>query len=178
MATEYIVEIVPYNPDWPGLFQEEAGRLRQALGDLVIEIYHMGSTSIPEMKAKPIIDIMVEVRDIEKIDLFNDQLAVLGYEAMGEFGVSGRRFFRRNQGSVRTHHVHIFQSGHPEIERLLNFRDYLITHPEDAAAYGTLKEELAERFRLDRASYTEAKTDFIQATDRKAREWKRGDHPV
>lgn len=178
MATEYIVEIVPYNPDWPGLFQEEAGRLRQALGDLVIEIYHMGSTSIPEMKAKPIIDIMVEVENIDQVDQYNDQLAMLGYDAMGEFGIPGRRFFRRNQDNVRTHHIHFFQTGHPEIERLLTFRDYLANHPEDAAAYASLKEELAQRFRLDRERYTEAKTDFIQATDHKAREWKRGDHPV
>lgn len=176
MSTDYIVEIVPYNPNWPGLFKKEAVRLRHALGDLVTEIYHMGSTSIPEMKAKPIIDILVEVKDIEKVDVLNDKLARLGYEAMGEFGVKGRRFFRRNQGGLRTHHVHFFESGNPEIERVLNFRDYLANHPEDAVAYATLKEELAQRFRLDRERYTEAKTDFIHATDLKAREWRRRDH--
>jgi len=168
----YHVEVVDYNPIWPEQFQEEAVQIRRALGQELVATYHMGSTSVPGIKAKPIIDILAEVRDIDKIDELNENLARLGYEAKGEFGIRGRRFFIKNDGQVRTHHLHVFQSGHPEIERVLTFRDYLCAHPQDARAYEQLKEELAHKYPQDRESYTEGKTDFIRELDRKARDWK------
>ena len=173
----YLVEIVDYNPAWPALFMEEAEKIRQVLGRELVAIYHMGSTSVPGIKAKPIIDILVEVQDIQKIDRLNEELATLGYEAKGEYGIPGRRFFIKNQGEFRTHHLHAFQSGHPEIERVLTFRDYLCAHPVEARAYGQLKEALAQQYPRDRESYTEGKTDFIRELDRKARDWKLEHHP-
>lgn len=168
----YTIEIVPYNSEWPQKFQEEAGKIRDALGQEVVEIYHMGSTAVPGIKAKPIIDILVEVHDIQKIDGLNGEMVRLGYEPKGEYGIPGRRFFIKNDQRTRTHHVHIFQTGHPDIERVLGFRDYLIAHPEDAQAYGELKILLADQFREDREHYTEGKTEFVRGIDHKVREWK------
>jgi GrpB-like predicted nucleotidyltransferase (UPF0157 family) len=173
----YQVEVVDYNPAWSKRFLEEAAQIRQVLGRELVAIYHMGSTSVPGIKAKPIIDILVEVQDIEKLDGLNDHLVRLGYEAKGEFGIIGRRFFIKNDGAVRTHHLHVFQSGHSEISRVLTFRDYLCSHPEEAQAYGQLKEALAQQYPSDRESYTEGKTDFIRELDRKAMDCKLAHHP-
>ena len=169
---DYVIEIVPYNPDWPHQFRMEAEKIREALGQEVVDISHMGSTAVPGIQAKPIIDILVEVQDIHKMDSLNGEMVKLGYEPKGEFGIPGRRFFVRNYQHHRTHHVHIFQTGHADIERVLGFRDYLIAHPEDAEAYGKLKVRLAQQFREDREHYTEGKTEFVRGIDRKVQEWK------
>ena len=89
------VEVVDYNPEWPILFREEAEKIKGILGDELIEIHHIGSTSVENLKAKPIIDIMPVVRDITKIDAYNKEFEVLGHEPKGEFGIVGRRFFRK-----------------------------------------------------------------------------------
>lgn len=166
------VEVVPHNPDWPRQFQQEAGRLAAVLENEIITVHHFGSTAIPDIPAKPVIDILVEVCDIERIDGFNGSLAKMGYEAMGEFGINGRRFFRRHQDGRRTHHVHIYQVDNPEIARHLNFCDYMRAHPDEAAAYGRLKEQLARRFPEDMESYVAGKTDFVCAVERKAKAWR------
>jgi GrpB-like predicted nucleotidyltransferase (UPF0157 family) len=167
------IEVVSHNPDWSDLFQTEAEKIAPIFGPEIIVIEHIGSTAIPGIKAKPIIDILVEVKDISQVDHFNDQMAQLGYKPKGEFGIPGRRYFRKKgTDAAHTHHVHIFQIGNPEIERHLNFRDYLRTHPEDAQAYSRLKEALAQKFPDDPENYTEAKSEFIQEMDRRARTWK------
>jgi GrpB-like predicted nucleotidyltransferase (UPF0157 family) len=114
------------------------------------------------------------VRDIEKIDAFNERMSQLGYLPKGENGIPGRRFFIKGDEIHRTHHLHIFAVGHPDIERHLNFRDYLIAHPEDALAYGHLKQELARKFSTDIDSYIAGKDGFIKEMDRKAQAWKDG----
>lgn len=142
------------------------------LGDEVVAIHHIGSTAIPNTWAKPIIDILVEVHDIERIDEFNEEMLQRGYMPRGEFGIPGRRYFRKGSDEARTHHVHAFQTGHPEIERHLNFRDYLIAHPEEAQAYGRLKGILARQFPEAIGCYTEAKSGFIEEMDRRASAWR------
>jgi GrpB-like predicted nucleotidyltransferase (UPF0157 family) len=166
------VVVVPYDPSWPDMFQEEAENIRPVFGDEVIAIYHMGSTSIPGLNAKPVIDLLVEVNDIEKIDALNEAFAALNYEARGEYGIPGRRFFTKFSGDERTHNVHIFERGHPEVDRQLVFRDYLRTHPDDAEAYGRLKEKLAVHFHDDLQGYVQAKGDFVREIDRRAEAWK------
>ena len=166
------VEVVPHNPNWPMLFQSEAGKLAAILGEEVLAIHHIGSTAIPDMSAKPIIDILVAVHHIAKIDGFNEKMMRLGYQPKREFGISGRRFFIKGRDSVRTHHVHVFQAGNPEILRHLSFRDYLIAHLKEAQAYGHLKEDLAGMFPDDIESYIEGKESFLQEIDRKARAWR------
>jgi GrpB-like predicted nucleotidyltransferase (UPF0157 family) len=172
-----LVEVVSYDNAWGAMFKEEKHKLSRALGDEVVEVHHIGSTAIPQMWAKPTIDILVVVRDIEKVDKHNRSMTAIGYAAMGEYGISGRRFFTKGQSS-RTHHVHVFQEGSPQIERHLRFRDFMIAHPSEAARYAELKRELAERFKSDIDSYCEGKDAFIRDIDAKASIWarKKGPH--
>ncbi len=166
------IEVTAYDPDWPGMYKAEAGEISRILKTGLTAIHHIGSTAIPGIAAKPTIDILAEVRDIEAIDLRNNNLEDLGYTPMGEYGISGRRYFFKTSGEKHAFHLHIFQEGHPEIERHLLFRDYLRAHPEEAREYAELKLQLASRFPEDIISYINGKDAFIKAIDRKAREWK------
>ncbi|ADL07127.1 GrpB family protein [Thermosediminibacter oceani] len=165
------VVVTDYNPMWPAMFEAEAAKIKEIFGDELIAIHHIGSTSVPEMKAKPIIDIMPLVRDINAVDKFNDKMIELGYEPMGEFGLPGRRYFRKG-GDNRTHHVHIYQfDNKAEVERHLAFRDYLREHKDAAERYGKLKEELAKRFPDDIEAYMDGKDQFVKELEQKALKW-------
>ena len=166
-----IIEVVPYQSNWPSDFIKEADAIQSILKNEIIGIYHIGSTSIVGLSAKPVIDILIEVKNINAIDPYNSQMEGLQYIARGEFGMEGRRFFIK--GLIhRTHHVHIFETGHPDIIRHLNFRDYMLSHPDDAKAYETLKLELAQQFRYDNDGYCDGKDAFIKEMDRRASLWK------
>ncbi len=116
------------------------------------------------------IDILVEVKDIGDVDKYNGDIEGLGYEAMGEYGIKGRRFFLKGRYD-RTHNIHIFQTENPEIKRHILFRDYIVSHPEDGKRYSQLKQELAERFTYDIEGYTNGKDSFIKEIDEKAELW-------
>jgi GrpB-like predicted nucleotidyltransferase (UPF0157 family)/uncharacterized protein (DUF952 family) len=163
--------LVPHNPQWHEEFKKESQRITQALGDEVIAIHHIGSTAINGIKAKPVIDILPEVRDIEKIDSLNGEMVKMGYTPRGENGIPLRRYFTKDVNGVRTHQLHIFQSRNGEIARHLNFRDYMRTHPSEAKAYEALKENLATQFD-NTLDYANAKSDFVREMDRRASEWK------
>ncbi|AFY93699.1 GrpB family protein [Chamaesiphon minutus] len=166
------VEVVPHDRNWQSAFADEAQQLSIAFGDNAISIHHIGSTSIETIYAKPIIDILVEVEDIHQVDDRNPEIESLGYTAMGEFGIAGRRFFRKDRSEgIRTHHIHTFEVGSAQIDRHLAFRDYLRAHPEDASKYSELKQQLARQHPTDIQAYMEGKHDFIQAIDRFALEW-------
>ena len=168
------VEVVSHKAEWKALFLEESKNLKELFGEEIINIYHIGSTSIPTIYAKPLIDIMVEVADIERIDRYNEQMKQLHYEALGEYGIPKRRFFTKG-GDNRTHHVHIFETGDAEIERHLTFRDYMIAHPQEAQEYSQLKQELAKKFPENMDGYIEGKDSFIKNIDRKAAKWRKGE---
>ena len=166
------VEVVLHNSMWQEMFEDESKDVANALGDNVIAVYHIGSTAIPHIYAKPIIDLLIEVKDILKVDEQSLEMETLGYQVMGGFGISGRRFFlKNNQEGVRTHHIHIFEVGSAQIERHLAFRDYLIAHPEDAQRYSDLKYKLAIEYPTDIDAYMDGKNSFIQAIDQKAAQW-------
>ena len=167
-----IIELEMYNPDWPAQYEHEACQIANIFGEQLISIHHIGSTAIPGIKAKPVIDIMVVVHDIEKVEQFNPSMILLGYTPRGEYGIPGRRYFPKIIDEVHSHHVHVYGPGHKDITRLLNFRDYLRAHPEKALAYSQLKEILAKKFRHDSAGYTDAKTDFIKKIDLLAVRWR------
>lgn len=154
------VRLVAYDPQWPERFQEEAALIKAALGENCLAIHHIGSTSIPGLKAKPIIDILPVVRDILAVDSCNQDMRNLGYEPQGEYGICFRRFFIKG-GSQRTHHVHAFEEDSPEINRHLMFRDWLKNHPEDREAYEKIKEELAVIYSNDSFKYTLGKETLI-----------------
>ena len=167
------IELVEYDPRWPTLFAEEAALLRVALDPaLVMGLEHFGSTAIPGMAAKPIIDILVAVRSIaEARDTAIEPLRRLGYVFWAENPKTDRMFFVKGMppyGAPRTHHVHITE---PTAEPWLNlpFRDYLRDRPDEAQRYARLKRDLAIIHRTDREAYTEAKAAFVEEILAKAR---------
>ena len=167
------VVVVPHDPNWRDLFADESKLIAEALGQNVVAINHIGSTSIPGIYAKPVIDILIDVTDIDEVDAKNLEMQSLGYEVMGEFGIEGRRYFRKeNNAGVRTHHIHAFETGSPQIARHLAFRDYMIAHPDKALAYSELKQTLAVRNARDPDGYMDGKDEFIKETDRLAEQWR------
>ncbi len=164
-----------YDPAWQGAFEAEADEIARALGDIVVALHHIGSTAIPGIYAKPIIDMLLEVDEIGRLDDRSAALERLGYEAMGEFGIPGRRYFHKEDASgTRTHHVHAFQADSPEIERHLAFRDYMIAHPEAARQYGALKRRLAREHPDDIEAYMDGKDPFIKEHEAGALAWRSG----
>ncbi len=164
--------LTPHNPNWVQQYEIEAAAITAVLGDNLINIHHVGSTAIPDIQAKPIIDMMPVVWDIEQVDALNEAMAKLGYTAKGENGIPGRRYFQKGVNHAdHTHHIHVFQIGHSDVARHLLFRDYMRAYPDQAQAYNQLKADLAETFRDDPAGYTNAKSDFIQAADQAALAW-------
>ncbi len=163
------VVVEPHDPRWADLFKTESELVAQALAPNVIAIHHIGSTAIPTIYAKPIIDMLIEVTDIEEVDVQNPAMEALGYEAMGEYGIPGRRYFRKDDDAgIRTHHAHTFAVGSPEVERHLAFRDYMLAHPECAQQYSALKRQLADAHPDDINSYMDGKDGFIKDIDVKA----------
>lgn len=166
------VIVSKYNKNWNCMFEEEARKIKVIFGDELIDIHHIGSTSVPGLQAKPIIDIMPVVKDIAQVDSFNQQMIELGYECMGEFGMEGRRYFRKGR-EHRTHHVHVFQLDNKEdIQRHLAVRDYLRVQPEKAAQYGSLKEKLASQYPNDIEAYMDGKDSFVKNLEKKALDWR------
>lgn len=160
------IEVVPYNLQWPEMFASEAELIKQALGNNCITIYHIGSTSVPGLSAKPIIDMLPVVRDIQEVDKATKAMESLGYEVKGEYGIAFRRYFQKNK-NIRTHNVHAYQEGDPEISRYLKFRDWMRSHPDDAKSYAKLKEELAAKFPQDILHYCNGKDAFVASIDAK-----------
>lgn len=165
------IRVTDHDPSWPEEFKREAALLKDILKDELTAIHHIGSTAVPGLKAKPVIDIMPVVKDIGKIDAFRGAFENAGYEYMGEFGIPGRRFLKKG-GRHRTHNVHIFGAGsESEIRRHLAVRDYLKTHPREAAKYGALKEKLAALYPEDIDGYCDGKDAFVKALEKKALEF-------
>ena len=159
------VHLVPYDPTWPEMFRAEAQRLRQLLGpQYMLRAEHIGSTAIPGLSAKPIIDILIEVPSFESA-LVNilPKLQQEGWEYhWRDDRPPGHMYFvRRNAAGPRTHHLHALTSGPPGWERVA-FRDYRRAIPEEPRRYEQLKRELSEKHHLDRETYTEGKGEYIR----------------
>jgi GrpB-like predicted nucleotidyltransferase (UPF0157 family)/ADP-ribose pyrophosphatase YjhB (NUDIX family) len=168
------IVLAPPSVAWATAFEREAAAIKDALPDLPIELHHIGSTAIPGIVAKPVIDMLGVVPALGVLDAREPRLAALGYEALGEYGIPGRRYFRKDApDGTRTHQLHAFAAGSPEIRRHLDFRDYLRAFPAEAAAYAALKQELAGRCGSDMEAYGDGKTEFICAVERRAAEWRR-----
>ena len=135
------------------------------------DIFHIGSTSIQTIGyAKPIIDILIVVKDIAKVDYFNEKMKDLGYDPRGENGISCRRYFTKGK-EKRTHHVHVYQEGNGNIEKHLSFKAYLIQHPDEAKKYGELKNKLAKKYPDDTYKYQKEKEAFVNGIVEKALKW-------
>jgi GrpB-like predicted nucleotidyltransferase (UPF0157 family) len=154
------VVVVGYDESWPSLFEEFAGPIRRVVAGLGAEVEHVGSTAVPGLAAKPIIDIDVVVRSGDDVPDAVEALRTLGYVYQGDKGIPGREAFLWPQGAP-PHHVYVVVRGSDPYANHVGFRDHLRTHPGVAGEYGALKLELAERYRDDRLAYTDAKTEFI-----------------
>ena len=165
------VVIVEYDPRWPTLYEQERDRILRATGDLIVAIEHAGSTAVPNLGGKTIIDIMGAVPRLEDAERCVEPLAGIGYEYVPEYNdiIPERRYFHKGPPEARTYHLHMVEHTSEFWERHLLFRDWLRLHPKDAEDYFRLKKELAGRFCRDREGYTDAKTSFIEAIVAKAR---------
>jgi len=162
-----MIVLVPYDPAWPAQFAAAREEVLSACNGLVVEVHHVGSTAIPGIAAKPVIDLLPVVRRFEDGRACVAPLQSLGYESRGEHGIAGRHYFVR--GTPRSHQAHLFAADHPEVERHLLFRDYLRAHADERAAYERLKRNLAAKYGDDRQAYAAAKTPFCDRIDRLAR---------
>jgi GrpB-like predicted nucleotidyltransferase (UPF0157 family) len=166
----------PHRESWKGDFGAEAVRIERALGSALCRLHHIGSTAIPGIPAKPVIDILASVGRLEAVDARREQMERLGYEVMGEFGIPGRRYFRRTTGAgVRTHQIHAFAAGSPHLIRHLAFRDFLRSHRDVALEYGALKVRLADSCGGDMEAYMRGKEGFIREVESKALAWRAND---
>jgi GrpB-like predicted nucleotidyltransferase (UPF0157 family) len=169
LGNDDAVEIAAYDSAWPAAYERERALIAGALGDMVAAIEHIGSTAVPGLGAKAILDIMVGVRTLAEGDRCIRPLERLGYEYRGEAGVPERLYFRKLTDGLRTHHIHMVELGSDFWQRHLLFRDYLREHPDEARDYYELKVRLAERFGTDRLGYNEAKAAFIESALARAR---------
>ncbi len=169
------IVVVAHRPDWSDLFAKEKAALLDAIGGLpcVLDIQHVGSTSVPGLVAKPVIDIGIGITSFEEAVVCIAPVSALGYVYRGECGIARRHYFSRdNPASTdaayrRTHHIHMFETMSREWKHHIAFRDALRCNPELASQYAALKQELARRFPEDTAAYCSAKTAFItNAVDR------------
>jgi GrpB-like predicted nucleotidyltransferase (UPF0157 family) len=160
------LRLSPYEPNWPLLFGAEKERLFASLGNHILDVQHIGSTSIPGMPAKPILDIGVAVANFEEATRCVPLLEQLGYIYKGENGIPRRHYFVK--GNPRTHHLHLLEIESEEWKNHLRFRDYLRAKPTSAQAYASLKQTMAMQFATDRDAYQNGKENFIQAVLQKA----------
>lgn len=168
------VEVVPYNPSWAALFEKESELIMSLFKPEHLTLHHIGSTSVPNLSAKPIIDILGEVDRLELFDELTPKLDEMNYMAKGENGMKGRRYFYKvtERGSAnRTVHLHVFQKGNPEIKRHLLFRDYLRSHPAAVQKYAAIKEKAARLYPEDIDSYMAMKDPVIKNLEAEAIEW-------
>lgn len=152
------------------MYEEESQRILNATGDLLVTIEHIGSTAVPGLAAKPIIDLMAAVRRLTDAEECIEPLQTVGYEYVAEYNeiMPERRYFRKGPPERRTHHLHIVEFTGDFWTRHLLFRDYLRAHPKEAQEYCRLKKDLSAKYRTDREGYTEAKASFIESVISKA----------
>ena len=168
------VVVVPYDSEWPRAFASSSREVAAAMGRNLVAIHHIGSTAIPGIHAKPVIDMLGIASYLADVDRRAGEMELLGYEAMGEFGIPGRRYFRRdNAAGTRTEQVHVFLEGSPHVERHLAFRDFMRAHATFAAQYGELKRRLAVAHPGDMEAYIDGKDAFIKEMEARALTWDR-----
>ena len=167
------VELVPHSPRWAEMAREESARLHEALGDVLVTVHHIGSTSIPGIKAKPIVDLIPVATSLPALDARTANVEALGYEWLGEFGLPGRRYCRKTDPVTgkRAFQLHCYAKGWPEIDRHLAFADYLRAHPDIAKEYEAEKIRAAALHPDNTLDYNAAKNDWIKHTESDALVW-------
>ena len=164
-----IAKIVPYHPKWADYFRQERELLLRTLGDTALEIRHIGSTSIPGMPAKPILDILVGLQTLSAVEPFVGALRSIGYEDRGNGDEPGRRYFVKGTPENRTHHLNFCKLNGAFWNNHILFRDYLENHPDIARQYAELKRALVGKCSNDRPAYTSGKEEFVRSILKLAR---------
>jgi GrpB-like predicted nucleotidyltransferase (UPF0157 family) len=171
MPPSFPVFLAEYDPEWPKIAASHAERL-QALGSILVTVHHIGSTSVPGLAAKPIIDLMPLVTDLADLDRLRYRVEALGYDWHGELGISGRRYCKlSDEAGARVAQLHFFEANSPHVERHIAFRDYLREHPEAAVEYENEKRRARELHPDDSHAYTDEKAAWIQDTEARALLW-------
>jgi GrpB-like predicted nucleotidyltransferase (UPF0157 family) len=166
--------VVDWDPAWPARAAEEAAAVGEALG--AVEVEHIGSTAVPGLAAKPVLDLLAGLHPLEAGPAAVDAMKALGYEYLGEHGLPGRLFFRKGP-ERRTHHVHAVELGGTEWRRHLAFRDYLRAHPDEVARYGEAKRALATAVGGDWDAYAERKNGIASDLQVRALAWAKDGEP-
>ena len=171
------IQILSYKPHWAEWYEEEKTHLQTILTSEQFTFHHVGSTSIPEMYAKPILDILIEVPYINQVDSFATDLEENGYQSLGPVGINRHRFFQIKypSGERESTHLHFFEKGSIGAQRMLRFRDYLRTHREDVRKYSTVKLEMAKKHHNNKLSYLQGKAPVVSEINEKALEEYGGD---
>lgn len=157
------VKLSPYNPIWEKLYKKEEKLIRSALKDHISDIQHIGSTSVPGAKAKPIIDIAIGVKNVKNLEKITNFLELLNYKYEHNAKIKGRYFFTKEKGVYATHHLHIEKINGRNWKNQIIFRDYLKKHKKAVKEYNELKEELAKKYENDRKKYVAGKDNFIKS---------------
>jgi len=158
-----------HNPNWKDLFDAEARKLHEQLDPILIASHHIGSTAITELPAKPIIDILLEVKAVSLVDAQNHIFESRNYDPRGEYGIAGRRYFsKRLIGEVFGYHIHAYEAGHYQVQRHLAFRDFLRLKPEIVAQYAAIKHSLSDSDGILSPNYQEAKKSWVDIISLKA----------
>ncbi|WP_205650079.1 GrpB family protein [Actinoplanes solisilvae] len=169
--TDEAISLHPYDPAWPARFESEAAVLAEVLGPYVTGgIHHVGSTAIPGLSAKPIVDIMIGVTDLDSSRACIEPLAGLDY-CYAPYREDVMHWFCKPNPARRTHHLHLVPTGSARFVDVLAFRDYLRAYPEAAERYEALKQRLAAEHAHDRNAYTDGKTDLVATLTAEARRW-------
>ena len=169
------IVVSDYDPNWPTLFEQERTRIENALGSFALAIEHVGSTAVPGLPSKPIIDLLIGVSSLEEAqERCIEPMEALGYNFIPEYAswLPGELFFRKGPPGPWTHHVHLMEPFCPRWEALLVFRDYLRAHPEAARAYAAIKRALAASSKDNIGAYRNGKNTFVEETTAKARAWR------
>ncbi len=160
-----------YSPEWPLEFEREGQRLRTLLGDELVAVHHIGSTSVPGLAAKPIIDLLPLVKSIAQFEERTPDLVQAGYRAWGENGLPGRRYFTKDRGDYRTHNLHFYQADDSDVERHLAFCAYLRQHAEARQEYESLKRAVYARHPANISAYSNGKDAWIKCLEPIALAW-------
>lgn len=157
------VELEDYNTDWNEEYKKEETLLKEVLKDRIIEIHHIGSTSIKGLKAKPVIDIIIVIKSLSDIGEIEELLKDYDYSNRGQQGVSDRYFFAKGSEDARTHYIHFTEPNSDTYFNQVYFKRYLLEHPEYIQKYCDLKQDLASKYPDDRPKYTQGKNEFIKS---------------
>lgn len=171
MADATRVLLARHDPAWAEMAAAEGARLAGALGENLIAAHHIGSTALPGIAAKPVVDLMPVVRSLETFEARRCSIEALGYLWRGAFGIEGRRYCVLERDGKRVFHVHFYAEGNANIARQLAFRDYLLAHSEEAQAYERIKREAAAAHPDNSMAYNDHKSGWIRACQQRAEAW-------